>query len=220
MGGAAELIDISVALSADLPIWPGDPPIRLEPAQSISAGDEVNVSKLSLSTHTGTHVDPPLHVQRDGASVDELPLDALIGPCWVCDLTSIDRPVNASDLAAAGIPSGAKRLLLKTRNSRLWDVQPTPFVEDFVALTPDAARWIVDRRIRLVGIDYLSIEPFSGFDGETHRILLGAGVIALEGLDLRSVAPGGYTLLCLPLKIAGGDGAPCRALLAPLAFGA
>ncbi|MDI3339091.1 MAG: cyclase family protein [Sphaerobacter sp.] len=218
MPSAHGFLDITLALGPHLPVWPGDPTIRLDPAARIAAGDGVNVSRLQLGTHAGTHLDPPFHVRDDGARVDELPLDALIGPCWVCDLTPLTAHIDAGDLRRAGIPAGTQRLLLKTRNSRLWSTQPHAFTDDFVALTPAAARWVVDAGIRLIGIDYLSIEPFDG-DGETHRILLSAGVIAVEGLDLGRVSPGAYTLLCLPLKIAGGDGAPCRAVLAPLAFG-
>lgn len=212
-------IDISVAISSETPVWPGDPAIALEPALRITEGDPVNVSHLRIGTHSGTHIDPPLHFMADGQSVDQLPLAPLIGPCWVVDLGLLDRHIEDHDLEIAGIPQGTRRLLLKTRNSRRWGDGSSGFAEDFLALTPAAARWVVAAGIHLVGIDYLSIEPFDGSDGETHRILLGAGVIPLEGLNLRGVAPGGYTLICLPLKIEGGDGAPCRALLAPLSFG-
>lgn len=218
MPSASGFIDITVALEPDLPVWPGDPAIGLEPALRVAAGDPVNVTRLALGTHSGTHLDAPYHFLDDGARVDTLPLEPMIGPCWVCDLAHLAGHIDARDLDAAAIPLGTRRLLIKTRNSRLWDQRPHTFAEDFIGLTPAAARWVVNAGIGLVGIDYFSVEPFGG-DGETHRVLLGAGVIAVEALDLRAVGPGGYTLICLPLKVAGGDGAPCRAVLAPLAFG-
>lgn len=207
-------IDISVALSPELPVWPGDPPIQVEPAARISEGASANVSRLALGTHTGTHLDPPYHFINDGARVDALPFEPMIGPCWLSDLTWVKNHITADDLERMYLRRGIKRLLLRTPNSQLWSRQPHEFDTGFIGLAPSAARWIVDRGIQLVGIDYFSVEPYGG-DGETHRILLGAGVVALEALDLRDVNIGAHTLICLPLKIAGGDGAPCRALLGP-----
>lgn len=212
MRAPGRIIDISVAISPDLPVWSGDPPVRMEATSRVSLGDGANVSRLEIGTHTGTHVDPPYHFLADGATVDRLSLVSLVGPCWVCDLTAIDRNITGADLDRAGVPEGTSRLLLRTRNSARWSAEPSPFVEDFLALEADAARWVVDRGIALIGIDYLSIEPFAG-SGDTHAILLGAGVIPVEGLNLSGVDAGPYTLVCLPLLIAGGDGAPCRAIL-------
>lgn len=209
------IIDISVAISPSLPVWPGDPRIAIELVSSLDHGDPANVSRLDIGTHSGTHLDAPWHFIPSGIREDQLPLDILIGACWVADLTALDRHIEARDLEAAQIPEGTRRLLLKTRNSDLWTTHPSTFVREFIAVTPDAARWIVERGIRLVGIDYLSIEPFDSPKAETHHILLGAGVIPVETLDLREVTAGPYTLLCLPLKIAGADGAPCRAVLMP-----
>lgn len=214
-----QIIDISVAISPSLPVWPGDPPITIELASSLERGDPANVSRLEIGTHTGTHLDAPWHFIPSGAHVDQLSLDVLIGPCWVSDLTTLARHIEASDLEAAEIPGGTRRLLLKTRNSGFWTAHPETFVPEYIALTPDAARWIVEHDIRVVGIDYLSIEPFDSPNAETHYILLGAGVIPVETLDLRGVTEGAYTLLCLPLKIAGADGAPCRAVLMPASPG-
>lgn len=210
-----QIIDISVAISPSLPVWPGDPHVSIELASSLERGDPANVSRLDIGTHTGTHLDAPWHFIPSGIREDQLPLDVLIGPCWVADLTGLDRHIEASDLELAGIPEGTSRLLLKTRNSELWTTHPETFVPEFVAVSPDAARWIVEYGIQLVGIDYLSIEPFDSPNAETHHILLGAGVIPVETLDLRVVTVGPYTLVCLPLKIAGADGAPCRAVLMP-----
>jgi len=206
------IIDISVPISPDLPVWSGDPPVRVDATSRVALGDGANVSRLELGTHTGTHVDPPYHFLADGATVDHLSLEALVGPCWVCDLAPLDRGITAADLDAAGVPDGTGRLLIKTRNSGLWGAAPSTFTEEFLALEADAAHWVVEHGIVLVGIDYLSIEPFTG-NGDTHHILLGAGVIPVEGLNLSGVDPGAYTLVCLPLLIAGGDGAPCRAIL-------
>jgi arylformamidase len=213
------IIDISVAISPSLPVWPGDPRITIDLASSLERGDPANVSRLEIGTHTGTHLDAPWHFIPSGIREDQLPLDVLIGPCWVADLTALDRQIEATDLDAADIPLGTRRLLLKTRNSKLWTTHPDTFVSEFIAVTPNAASWIVEHEIRLVGIDYLSIEPFDSPNAETHHILLGAGVIPVETLDLRDVNAGPYTLLCLPLKIAGADGAPCRAVLLPAAPG-
>lgn len=206
-------IDISVTISPSLPVWPGDPRISITLSSSLERGDLANVSRLDIGTHTGTHLDAPWHFIPTGAREDQLPLDVLIGHCWVSDLTQLDRQIEAADLDAAGVPEGTERLLLKTRNSELWTTHPDTFVREYIALNPSAARWVVEHGIRLVGIDYLSIEPFDSTSGETHHILLGAGVIPVETLDLRQVSQGTYTLFCLPLKIAGADGAPCRAVL-------
>ncbi len=142
----------------------------------------------------------------------------LIGQCWVADLSRLDRNIETQDLEAAEIPAGTRRLLLKTRNSDLWTTHPHSFVRDFVAATPNAAHWIVERGIKLVGLDYLSIEPFDSPKAEAHDIFLRAGVVPVETLDLRQASEGAYILLCLPIKVADADGAPCRAVLASLPF--
>lgn len=182
-------------------VWPGDPPVVVEPVSRIEAGDIAAVSRLGLGTHTGTHVDPPAHFLAGGATVDELPLDVLVGPAVVVDLTG-GGPVDAARLAASDVPEGTVRLLLKTSAAQ-------------GLLTPEGAAWLVERGVQLVGVDTLSIEPASE-DYPVHRLLLGAAVILVEGLDLTGAAPGRYQLVCLPLRIAGGDGAPARAVLLPL----
>lgn len=206
--------DISLTIRPDMPVWPGDPTVVMQRQASIEAGDGVNVSWLELGTHTGTHLDPPLHFIPEGKSVDELDLDALVGPAHVVAF-DVEEAITAADLEAAGLPDDATRLLCKTRNSELWTEKPTEFVEDFVYVSPDAAQWLVDRGFRLVGVDYLSVEQFeaAGQGAPTHHILLEAGVIAVEGLNLAGIPAGRYTLVCLPLKIQAGDGAPCRAIL-------
>ena len=203
--------DISIPISAAMPVYPGDPAVSIEPVLQIAKGDDANVSRLSFGNHTGTHLDPPAHFVPGGKSVDQLDLSTLFGPARVVDLTRVQAAITADDLERARIPQRAARVLCKTRNSDLW--ARAGFQKDFVAFAWDAAQWIVDRGIRLIGIDYLSAESFGASEPKTHRILLGAGVIIVEGIDLRNVAPGNYTLACLPLKIKDGDGGPARAIL-------
>jgi arylformamidase len=211
-----KLIDISIPIEPGMPQWPGDDPVTQRPLSQTPA-DVANVTQLVLTTHTGTHVDPPRHFVHDGATIDEVPLDRWIGPCWVADLTGSRPEVEVSELESAGIPSGTERLLLKTTNTDLWRSSPTGFVEQYVALSLAAAGWVVEHGIRLIGIDYLSIGGMRTTNVETHQLLLGNDVIVIEGLDLVDVEPGPYELLCMPLKIRAGDGAPARvALRGPL----
>ncbi|HEX9797001.1 MAG TPA: cyclase family protein [Anaerolineales bacterium] len=204
-------IDISVGISPALPVWPGDPAIELERLASIEAGEEVNISRLASGVHIGTHVDAPKHFLDEGGTVEALSLEALIGPAEVVEISG-SATIDAEALAGADIPGGCQRLLLKTSNSQLWSRIEAGFQKDFVAVDDSGAGWLVDHGLRLVGIDYLSIAPW-GAAGPTHRTLLRAGVVILEGIDLRQVAPGSYQLVCLPLKLVGSDGAPARAVL-------
>jgi len=206
-----DVIDISVSLRNGMPVWPDSRGFRVDRTMSIADGDEANVSLLTCDVHAGTHVDAPHHFLEDGATVDQLSLDALIGPAYVASLDLV-AAISASDLDELALPVGAKRLLLHTRNSQSWGQARTEFPESCVALDADAAQWIVGRGIRLVGIDGLSIQRY-GDDPEVHRILLAAGVVVVEGLDLRGVEEGVYELICLPLKIAGAEGAPARVVL-------
>jgi arylformamidase len=202
--------DITVPISNQLPVYPGDPPVQVTPVQSWEAGDGVCVSHLSLTTHIGTHIDPPAHFLRAGRTVDQLSLDSLIGPCRVVETGEIDV-IDAAWLA--GIPwEGVRRLLFKTKNGRFWPEDST-FHPNYVYLEPDAAQLLVSRGVCLVGIDYLSVEKFDFEDPETHRTLLAGEVVIVEGLDLRHVPAGDYQLFCLPLRIASGDGAPARVVL-------
>jgi arylformamidase len=209
------ITDISVGLRNDLPVWPGDSPVSLTRERDIAAGDPVTVSRLECCVHSGTHVDAPSHFLAAGSQIQDLDLTVLIGPALVVEVSAsqASQAIQATDLEAAGIPAGTLRLLLKSGNSGLWQASPTEFVEDFVALSPDAAEWVVDRGIGLVGIDYLSIQRFADQDPATHTILLAAGVIILEGLDLNAVAPGDFELVCLPIKLLEAEGAPARAVL-------
>ena len=191
------IIDISIPIGPDTPVWPGDPPVLIEPVARVADGDAADVSRLALGTHTGTHVDPPAHFLPGTPTVDALPLDVLVGPVVVAGFPA--GPIDGEALETGAVAEGTTRLLLKTGG-------------DSGLLTPDGAHWLVERGVRLVGADTLSIEPETE-DYPVHRILLGAGVVIVEGLDLSTVDPGAYQLVCLPLRIAGGDGAPARAVL-------
>ncbi len=207
-----KIYDITLTISSSMPVWPGDPSVVLERVESMDAGSHVNVSALSCSVHTGTHVDAPHHFLNDGRTVDALPLDVLCGPALVAHLDDCVDLVTADVLEAAAIPAGTERLLLKTRNSHIWARGEKKFVEDFVAISPDGADWLARRNVKLVGIDYLSIAPFKRSDAP-HQALLKPGIVVLEGVDLSGVPAGIYTLYCLPLKLAGSDGAPARVIL-------
>jgi arylformamidase len=202
--------DISVPLRPNMPVYPGEPGPALEFRSLLSKGDPYTLSTLSLGSHTGTHVDAPFHFLAGAPTVDALALDALAGPAHVAEFTG-DTHITAADLDAMGVPADCQRLLLKTPNGRFWDAPD--FHTDFVALAPDAARALCDRGIRLVGIDYMSIEQFEPQRHEVHETLLASGVVIVEGLDLRSVAPGSYFLVCAPLNVVGAEGAPARAFL-------
>ena len=206
------IIDVSLGIGPDLPTWPGDPGVEIVPFSRLARGDPANVSELRLGSHTGTHVDPPVHFIDGEASIDALPLETLVGPAVVADLRGAEA-IGPAELDALDLPAGLERLLCRTDNSDLWSKAAGEFPENYVAVTPEGARWIVERSLRLVGVDFLSVERDGPPDFPVHRTLLAAGVIVVEGLDLSSVDPGPYTLVCAPLKVVGGDGAPARALL-------
>lgn len=206
---AFAIIDISVPISTKIVTWPGDPKPDIHYVKTISQGGTSNTSAFAMSSHVGTHVDAPLHFIDGAAPIDKVPLSTLIGPARVLDMTG-RRVITQADLAASDI-DGASRLLLKTDASALWD--DAEFHEEFPHLDDEAAGYIVERGIELVGVDYLSVEQYEGRTRETHRIILGGGCIILEGLDLGDVEPGDYELICLPLLLAGMEAAPARAIL-------
>ncbi len=205
------LYDISLTYTEDLPTWPGDPTIQLKQISSIEDGEMANVTHLSMSAHSGTHVDAPDHFLGNGKTVESIPLELMIGPAAVIEIRA-EGTISAADLISAQIPEGTKRILLKTANSEVWAAGNMEFQEVFLAPDKEAAKYLVELGIEVIGVDYLSVAPFT--DPEpTHKTLLEAGVLIIEGLDLSGVEPGEYTLYCLPLKIGGADGAPARALL-------
>ncbi|HYZ10453.1 MAG TPA: cyclase family protein [Actinomycetota bacterium] len=206
------VIDVSLGVGPDLPTWPGDPGVEVVPTARLARGDQANVSELRMGSHTGTHVDPPVHFIDGEASIDALPLETLVGTAVVADLRGSEG-IGPAELDALDLRAGVERLLCRTDNSDRWASAVAEFPDDYVAITPDGARWIAERGLRLVGVDFLSVERDGPPDFPVHRTLLGAGVIVVEGLDLSKVEPGPYTLVCAPLKVIGGDGAPARALL-------
>jgi len=207
------MYDISVSIRAGMVVWADEVPVDIEAMLTVER-DGAAVSRLCLGTHTGTHVDPPSHFIHGGSGVDSMPLDAMLGPCAVRRFDERFE-ITAEQLEAARIPDGTTRLLLSTPSAALWDLPG--FHTNYTGLSLSGAKWCLRRGIRLVGIDYLSIEQVdSPTAWQTHVSLLGAGVVILEGLDLRAVPEGEYELVCLPLKLQDGDGAPARAVLLPL----
>lgn len=207
-----KIYDISLTISPDLVVWPGDPKIELERVAKIEEGANHNGSQMGrISVHMGTHVDAPFHFVPEGTTVETLPLDILIGSAQVVELPDA-KEINVEALTGAGIQKGVERVLFKTRNSTFWAKQLPDFQPDFVGVTADGAEFLVWQGIKLVGLDYLSIAPYHR-SKETHQILLKHDVVVVEGLNLSEVPAGTYQLCCLPLKLKGSDGAPARAVL-------
>jgi arylformamidase len=195
-----EIIDISVPVRPGMVTYPGDPEVQLDRVEAIAEGAAANISRLDFGVHSGTHVDAPVHFLEGTAGADQLALDVLTG---LCEVVAVDR-LDVS--AVAAVPEGVERVLFKTPNSDLWALDSFP--DEFERLDGAAARALVDRGVKLVGVDFLSVG-----DEEAHHALLRGGVVPLEGLDLRGVEPGAYELYCLPLRLVGSDGAPARAIL-------
>jgi len=204
-----KFIDVSVPLDGNLASYPGNTPFSLEAVKRIGNGDSSNVSSLHMSAHAGTHVDAPRHFFDNGLGVDALPLEMLIGRARVIEVTS-RRGIGADELTGADL-SEEVRVLIKTHNSRLWG--SPEFHRDYVGVTEAGAKHLVDHGIKLVGVDYLSVEEFKKPGAPAHRVLLGGGAIVIEGLNLRDVEPGVYEMFCLPLRVVGADGAPARVVL-------
>jgi len=203
-------IDVSVPLRTGMVHWPDNPPVSIERMLDIERGDVATVSKLSMGAHTGTHMDGPLHFFRAGKGIDTMPLSATIGRARVIEIGD-PQSIKPEELRPYQIQRD-ERILFKTRNSaRCW--QTNDFVEDFVYISQEAARYLAAQQVQTVGIDYLSVGGFFKDGVETHHALLEAGIWIIEGLNLSNVSPGIVELICLPLKIEGGDGAPARAIL-------
>jgi arylformamidase len=204
-----KLIDVTVPLDANLPTYPGNTPFALEAIKRIARGDSSNVSTLHMSAHAGTHVDAPRHFFDDAPGADALPLEMLLGRTRVIEITSRSG-IGADELADIDL-SDDLRVLFKTSNSRLWG--SPDFHQDYVGVTASGAEHLIAHGIKVVGVDYLTVEEFKKPGAPAHHVLLGGGAIVIEGLNLRDVDPGIYDMLCLPLRVVGSDGAPARVLL-------
>jgi arylformamidase len=207
---AKKWIDISVIIKPGMAHWPDNPEIRVDRMLDMEKGDVCNVSVLSMGSHTGTHMDAPLHFIRGARSLDKMPLDATIGPARVIEIKDKES-IKVGELENQRIKPG-ERILFKTINSKKsWKTDN--FDEDFVYISREAAAFLAKAKVMTVGIDYLSVGGFRKDGIETHHALLGAGIWIIEGLNLSKIKPGRYELNCLPLKVLNSDGAPARALL-------
>jgi arylformamidase len=204
-----KLIDVTVPLDHLLPSYPGNTPFSIEPVKRIANGDSSNVSTLHLSAHAGTHVDAPRHFFDGAPGADALPIELLFGRVRVIEVRS-RHGIGPDELAGVDFTEDV-RVLIKTRNSQFWG--SPEFHTDYVGLTESGARHLVDRGVKVVGVDYLSVEEFKKPGAPAHHVLLGGGTIVIEGLDLRQVEPGVYEMFCLPLRVVGADGAPARVVL-------
>jgi arylformamidase len=206
------MYDITIPISQDTPVWTGDKEVKIYRDRSIAAGADYNVSLLEMGVHTGTHMDAPFHVIDGGRTVDQIPLEQLIGRTQVVVVPPEIESIDADFLSNCGLPEDGKRVLFKTRNSKFWNDQPLRFREDFIGVDASGANWLIENSVILAGIDWFSISPMTDLR-TPHEILLKGGAIVLENLDLRKVPTGSYELICLPLKLTGTDGAPVRAIL-------
>ena len=206
-----KIYDISASIRANMPVYEGDPGVKIDAWSALAKGDSANVSMLNLGAHTGTHVDAPAHFIEGARRIDALSLDVLIGPARVLRVPDEMNEIDPGFIDRCNL-ADVERVLFHTKNSGLWHQS---FRKDFTHLLPEAAQMLVRRGIKLVGTDYLSIEKFHSGDHQTHLTLLSNNVVIVEGLDLSEVPDGDYELICLPLKIAegSGDGAPARAVL-------
>jgi len=207
-------IDISIPLRDAMVHWPNDPPVSIKRIQDIEHGATANLSAISMGAHSGTHIDAPIHFLKQGQGIDNIPIDTLVGRARVIEIRDTES-IKPEELVGHRI-RGGERILFKTENSsHLW--HKDKFVEDFVFISDAAADLLVDRGVRLIGIDYLSVGSFKHGGSYVHKTLLSGGIWIIEGLNLSNVTPGKYDLICLPLRIVGGDGAPARAILKPAA---
>jgi arylformamidase len=211
---SASWIDVTVALEDGMVHWEGDPECRIFRAVKMEDGKPCNLTKLELSAHTATHMDAMRHFVADGLTMEQMPLEATIGPCRVIAM-DIEDQITPADLAGLDLRKG-ERIIFKTRNTtRSWDMAPA-FDKHFVSISKAAGQVLADAGVMTVGVDYLSIGGWEKDGVEVHQVMLGAGIWVIEGLWLKDIEPGNYEMICLPLKIKGADGAPCRALLRPV----
>jgi arylformamidase len=205
------IYDITLTISPELVVWPEDPPVELYRTSQISSGDISNVSHINMSAHTGTHIDAPFHFIEGGETAENIPIELLIGRVYLLHLPEAEL-ITVDMVKDSPIPPRTKRVLFRTRNSDHWQKDTRSFDKNYVALSSEAAEYLIGRGVKLIGVDYLSVAPFDDVES-THQILLQSGVVIVEGLDLSKVPQGRYTLYCLPIKLRGADGAPARAIL-------
>lgn len=211
--GSSGWIDVTVPIRIGMVTWPGGVTVQIERLRAIERGDSANVSSMCMGVHTGTHMDAPLHFLDSHKSIDQMPIDAAIGPARVIEIRDTES-IKPEELKQYNIQRG-ERILFKTRNSQTcW--QTDTFVKDYVYITKESARFLADAGVRLIGIDYLSVGGINEDGVETHRILLRAEIWLIEGLDLSGASAGNYDLICLPLKLVQTDGSPVRAVLRPI----
>jgi arylformamidase len=191
--------------------WPSDGPVKIDRVRSMDQGERLNQSRIDMSAHTGTHIDAPVHFLRNGTGIDDVPMEVLIGTAVMVDITGV-RELGAEQFRSAGIMPPTERLLIRTDNAKL--LEKGEFEREFAYITPEGASYLIEQGIRLVGVDYLSVAEYGKGD-PVHRALLGAGIVIIEGLDLREVPAGSYKMIALPLRIKGCDGAPARVVLMP-----
>ena len=204
--------DISLTVFPGMTVWPDDPQVVLERISKLEEGRNSNGSRMAMSVHTGTHVDAPYHFLKDGSTVEKMPLKVLIGRAYVINLSDDVDLITPKELEDAEIPPRTRRVLIRTRNSKIWQKDLRTFHKDYVGISGEGAEYLVKRGVKLIGVDYLSVAPFKN-TRPTHLALLNAGVVIVEGLNLSQVSHGRYNLICLPLKLEGSDGAPARAVL-------
>lgn len=210
-----QIYDITLPIRSDMPVWPGDPKPTLRQLSSIKKGEESNVTQIRMSVHTGTHIDAPKHFIDTGKPVDQIPLEKLIGPVLVLAIDNTVDKISADIIQSHPQADQLKhvdKILFKTRNSEFWHCDPPVFHQDYVAIDASGAEYLVENKIELVGVDYLSIAPYEE-TSEPHQILLSKEVVLLEGIDLSQVPEGLYEIFCLPLNIFGSEGAPARVIL-------
>ncbi len=207
-------IDISLTIHPQMPYWPDNPAVEVKPSQCLAHGDVCNVSQLTIGTHTGTHVDGINHFIKGGMGIDRMPLDATIGRARVIEIKD-PKQIKVAEIEPYNIQQG-ERILFKTKNSD-GALKSDKFVSNFVHISTNAAQYLAQKKIRTVGVDYLSVGGYQGNVIDVHHALLGSGIWAIEGLDLSQVEPGEYELICLPIKLKDGDGGLARAILRPIA---
>ena len=206
-------IDVSIPLENGMVHWPGDQPFERLDTLRLAAGGSCNLSELRTSAHIGTHMDAPKHFIEGGASIDTLPIAAVIGPARIIAIQDPEL-IRIAELEPHHLSAG-ERILFKTQNSeRAW--KTAEFQQNYTYIPRETAEYLAARRIQTVGVDYLSVGGYKKDSAETHRALLGAGIWIIEGLNLSQIPPGAYEMVCLPLRIVGCDGSPARAVLRPL----